>query len=157
MCDVKLTTCVCVCLCCVCDFRLSDSSEFAILKLADFGLSAVIFAMEDDPHSADAQNSITGQREEQRSQAFQSRQNFSPQTVSGNNSKYGTDINNHVDRREGPPSPSALSAPELAPLSRYSESLISYPPVPSSVMRVHSVVGSPHYVAPEVSCSGQAF
>jgi hypothetical protein len=133
---------------------LSDSSEFAILKLADFGLSAVIFAMEDNPHAADGQNFSTGQREVPQSQSFQSRQNCSPQSVSGNQCKYGMDVNNVSDRREGPPSPGIIVAPELGPLRHYSESLVSFPPVPSSVMRVHSVVGSPHYVAPEVSCSG---
>lgn len=123
---------------------LSDTTEHSILKLADFGLSAVVFAMEDDGGMGDSGEQMSTSQSFSRSPQH-SQNNFSENEVqnvpNGNNVKGSSDTNNISAARD-----------TLMVGSSADRFLLS--PVPASVMRVHSVVGSPHYVAPEVGSSG---
>lgn len=88
---------------------LSDNSDAAILKIADFGLSAVIFANESTPPTP-SRGGV-----EETSSPFSS-----------------------------PTTPSFLTPPRPSP----------QPSDAVSVRRLRSIVGSPHYIAPEVAVEG---
>jgi serine/threonine protein kinase len=170
---------------------LSDLGDHAILKLADFGLSAVIFAMEDTKlQNAQAQTGGgqptyggrgRGHQTQERHVHIQDSQN-SRQQQQG----YSDDSNGCSDvEPNAPASPGDLSRgvqdlhvgahPSGEPTSSarlFGLSPTATPARPprspggvggrgatispenSGVLRVHSVVGSPHYCAPEVCSSG---
>jgi serine/threonine protein kinase len=108
---------------------LSDPSDSAVLKIADFGLSAVIFAAElsvqqlADPYDY----------------------SFKPQVKEQYHKENNSRNNNGISRNS--------SANQLHQLNQ----LQATPPrqdLPDSLRRLRSVVGSPHYIAPEIAQGG---
>jgi serine/threonine protein kinase len=124
---------------------LSDPSDSAILKIADFGLSAVIFAAEN--------GALTSSPEKDSSSALNSPSPSYPVT---------------------PPHPNNLSTPPRPPLVPSRQNTVSpmrkqraagtitasstFSTVTdfSPVRRLRSVVGSPHYIAPEIGMDDPA-
>ncbi len=104
---------------------LSDTTDRAILKIADFGLSAIIFATEtsDDEPLTRSQNS--GQTSPGKALKPESRTTLFriPNITSG----------------------TSYNTPTKSPLSEVA---------PTSLRRLRSVVGSPHYIAPEIAHDG---
>lgn len=99
--------------------RLSDGSDNAILKLADFGLSAVMFAAEESSTSLSTPDDLVEQKlANMNMNSLSNGAGIMPPKYCGNNN---------------------MSA-------RF--------PDASGIRRFRSVVGSPHYVAPEVTLSG---
>ena len=92
---------------------LSDASEGALLKIADFGLSAAMFF-------ADEQN----------------------EESKGTRTRAAADVHNNT-AVHSPSNANNGSKQQTTPVT----------PVPA-FRRLRSVVGSPHYVAPEVTASG---
>jgi serine/threonine protein kinase len=117
---------------------LSDPSEHANLKIADFGLSAVIFAAEgSNPGEADLANVRT---------MFSSNMNngqLSPGSRNGNGNGNGSKLDKRVNN-------SMFSTPNMKNSTLSPPSDLS----PTSFRRLKSVVGSPHYIAPEIALDG---
>lgn len=106
--------------------RLSDNSDGAILKIADFGLSAMMFAAGEDS------NDTSGRRSEK---------NHSPnrdESDSNGNGKGG--LAALPSNKGGQGNAEGGDAMEGS----------------SPVKRFRSVVGSPHYVAPEITVGKQS-
>lgn len=106
---------------------LSDSSDGAILKMADFGLSAVIFAAEQSSPKNENEISISN--------------NHNPQTPPPR----GQQNNNFNYQNKERNSANSLNNYNY----NYNNNGLSM----SEVKRLKSVVGSPHYVAPEITTS----
>jgi serine/threonine protein kinase len=115
--------------------RLSDSSDNAILKMADFGLSAVMFAAGDD--SVVGGSFDAGQRSA-------SDENKANSPLFGDSStKSPALLGHHMGM---------VSQQPHCDKSVYNKSLQeSHLAEGSPVKRLRSVVGSPHYVPPEVT------
>jgi serine/threonine protein kinase len=120
---------------------LSDPSESAILKIADFGLSAVVFATEGvDPTFFPSQSSPSPNY-------------FSP---GGNDrdqdflSVTGMALEGHPHVHfNQPQSPiQILQSPTATHKQNFPGTINTPSPVP--LRRLRSVVGSPHYIAPEI-------
>jgi serine/threonine protein kinase len=102
---------------------LSDPSDTAILKIADFGLSAVIFASE-------------AAQPEMESASTTPNKHVKEQT---NNSK--------TSSSKSPQHSTVFSTPSRNLSAQIDNS-------PASLRRLKSVVGSPHYIAPEIANGG---
>lgn len=125
---------------------LSDNSDSAILKIADFGLSAVVFAQE-----ASDENDL------QSPARFMSQ----PFRSGADNNKNGNgDSSNKRSQQQPLPSTSGFATP-LRTSSHHeqhpnnstggnSDSLGT-----QQLRRLRSLVGSPHYIAPEVGNNGK--
>lgn len=119
---------------------LSDATEGAMLKMADFGLSAVIFAAEDseeDNNAIDQQGASVQKNNKQVSHRLPDKryQNMSSVGyVSPTSLNSSSSANNLYNMQHAPSDPKMLD-------------------VGSPVKRLRSVVGSPHYVAPEITSS----
>ena len=105
---------------------LSDPTDNAILKIADFGLSAVIFAAESNEDDPDLRQSQSGQ--------------LSP----GSKVLKSETRNSALRLQSGPP----FNTPPKSPY-------FSHDIAPASFRRLRSVVGSPHYIAPEIASDGK--
>lgn len=99
---------------------LSDPSDSAILKIGDFGLSAVVFAAEASSLASSVPMDVRELR-----------------VSSGRKEVLTT-----------PPKASNVGAASVSPLA-------SGDLAPGSVRRLRSVVGSPHYIAPEIGLDGK--
>lgn len=108
---------------------LSDPSDTAILKIADFGLSAVIFAAESTGHSSPPEVDTTT-----------ARLNYN---ISNGQLSPGARIPKVEMKTSGSKFFSTPTKP--APLDTS----------PTSFRRLKSVVGSPHYTAPEIISDGK--
>lgn len=108
---------------------LSDPTETAILKIADFGLSAVIFAAESNEENTDG---------------------LAVRSQNGQNSP-GSKIPKQDNRANvfRLQSSSATSSYSTPPKSTFTDI------APASFRRLKSVVGSPHYIAPEIASDGE--
>lgn len=123
---------------------LSDPSESAILKIADFGLSAVVFATEGvdaatshaSPFALPSSNYLTSPGGNDRDLDYL--------TVTGNDCE-----GQHVHFNQ-PNSPIQILHSPLATHKQHSQSLPMNTPSPVPLRRLRSVVGSPHYIAPEI-------
>lgn len=152
---------------------LSDLDDHAILKLADFGLSAVIFAMEDGQgpgrvSRSDGNTQTTQQSVGSREPRYQSQeQRYQRQNFQDGFDSHMTDI---PDISAGVSDLSIrVPAGECVPLRATTGAVANActtlrpPRSPGAskgfggVLRVHSVVGSPHYCAPEVCTSGSLY
>lgn len=159
---------------------LSDSSENALLKIADFGLSAVVFAAESigsgigSSPSLDTLLSISLQDLDVNDNSSSNSNNSNNNNInnnsnqqgnnyhSNNNNKHHHQYPSHSNNGEGSPSNGKANrarqqAVQLTPPS----SLLSSPSDKSpldkpALRRLRSVVGSPHYVAPEVISHDQS-
>jgi serine/threonine protein kinase len=120
---------------------LSDPSDDALLKIADFGLSAVVFAAENvDIIIGGVVNNISNENISDNSDVnFPSSPDIikikqsllsSPNNTTTNNSNNNS--NNNSDTLGTPLSPPSSFSPEIG------------------IRRLQSIVGSPHYIAPEV-------
>lgn len=121
-------------------FRLSDATENAMLKMADFGLSAVIFAAEDSEEESNAnqQGAPAPKNNKQLShrlpdKRYQNMSSMGYVSPSSFNSSGGANTLYNMQH--------AASDPKVLDSG-------------SPVKRLRSVVGSPHYVAPEITSSG---
>ena len=121
---------------------LSDPSESAILKIADFGLSAVVFATEGVDAAASyasplpSSNYLTSPGGNDRDLDYL--------TVTGNDSE-----GQHVHFNQ-PNSPIQILHSPPATHKQHSQSMPMNTPSPVPLRRLRSVVGSPHYIAPEI-------
>jgi serine/threonine protein kinase len=105
---------------------LSDPHEAAILKIADFGLSAVVFASEQSANTKD--------------------------------DSYDHSRSNSLC--ESPPD--AYYTPTKDPISRlqtlgFTTNINAVEFSPGELKRLTSVVGSPHYIAPEIANNGKDY
>jgi len=133
---------------------LSNPSDSAVLKIADFGLSSVVFASEQNIETSiscgnsgsngDEMAPALSEREKDRSKDCwePSREPLLPNLESPPSSGPSSPVG--MSKSDGTP-----RSPEGAPV-RVS-SLTTPPP---TLRRLTSVVGSPHYTAPEVTTSG---
>lgn len=139
---------------------LSDPSESAILKIADFGLSAVVFATEgleigtgslsntsgganmlqSSPSGGSGLSTSSSSSSQSRGQGQDSQLDYL--SVTGNPS----DIQTTIQILQSPSATSRQPQQPFSPTSTCS-------PVP--LRRLRSVVGSPHYIAPEVVNHGE--
>jgi serine/threonine protein kinase len=119
---------------------LSDPTESAILKIADFGLSAVIFAAESSSLSG---KSLVNTGTETL---------VSPRTIfsTPNHSKLTSNSHHHHPNHYTHHSSNHVNGSPL-------ESLMMSGMGPGSLRRLKSVVGSPHYIAPEIANNGLYF
>ena len=104
---------------------LSDPSESAILKIADFGLSAVVFASEGSDHNG------VGVKDMEEINSL-------GHSVQGKLNVMGT---------WQPSSPAVGGTIAVGPPPNHNGHSLTTP-VP--LRRLRSVVGSPHYIAPEI-------
>jgi len=134
---------------------LSDTSDSALLKIADFGLSAVVFASE----TADADNTFSSLRDS--SESIEALDFFRLSSSVGNSPEILVE-----EVREGgadmttPQAPSihlqiSELGPPLAP-EIISSSPLRYEERPM-LRRLRSIVGSPHYTAPEVTSGADGY
>ncbi len=129
---------------------LSDPSDSAVLKIADFGLSSVVFASE---QSSDSSNNIGGGSNSDEVTPTLSEPDG--QAIEG----AGCSPGNLAPNLESPPSSTPSTpvgksdgtprTPEGVPVTAS-----SFATPPPALRRLTSVVGSPHYTAPEVTSSG---
>lgn len=145
---------------------LSDPSDSAILKIADFGLSAVIFAGESTMVASSAVQVGGNTSESDMNQHCMQpmRPTCLPATAirkadndAMNNGRVRFNHNNSLDAQQFNHSGGqhfhqhAMSTP---PPKANSNSSMDIGP-PSSFRRLRSVVGSPHYIAPEIAHDGK--
>ena len=156
---------------------LSDMSDHATLKMADFGLSAVIFAMGDRKGPERTAERITDRgafTESHRRRTLNLNETQNNQNNEHiNTTSSGTEQDESVISEGVPPRSPELVTPAPARVGgsarspiiagctlgqdiRSPKSPMSPERMPSvnSVLRVHSVVGSPHYCAPEICAAG---
>lgn len=146
---------------------LSELSDHAILKLADFGLSAVIFAIEDGQSQSRDRCGQTQESEQAVSDGGRCRGHHlqDGQILDRQNRQHcdepNADMSAMTALRIGVPAEGVSPGRSPGASDRMSPSM-RLPRSPAarcalgarSVLRVHSVVGSPHYCAPEVCSSG---
>lgn len=127
---------------------LSDATDSAILKIADFGLSAVIFATESfsiaDKEKETNQRILSSRTGIVSSSNFRNKATIS-QPLQEETTYYESDKTSATKSGFGTPSKSAVDSEQ----SNY-PSIIS----PNELRRLRSVVGSPHYIAPEIASNG---
>lgn len=109
---------------------LSDPTDTAILKIADFGLSAVIFAAESNDGDVDGRQGHSGQ-------------------LSPGSKVVKSESRNPQFRLQNTNATSIFSTP----LPK-SNGINLGDVAPASFRRLRSVVGSPHYIAPEIASDG---
>ena len=112
---------------------LSDPSENASLKIADFGLSTVVFAAESLENS-----SFIPKRNQQGTTAL----------LEDTIQELSIQSNESGNRHTTPHLVRSNSSGVLSPRQSTGSSISSPPPM---LRRLRSVVGSPHYIAPEVT------
>lgn len=124
---------------------LSDNSDSAILKIADFGLSTVIFAQESGVDDNELQSPARFM-----SQPF-SNKNDSDDVSSRNNNKRS--------QQPSPSTPGFATPPRTLHKQHPNNSTLtsggSDVPASQQLRRLRSLVGSPHYIAPEVGNDGK--
>lgn len=130
---------------------LSDHSETAILKIADFGLSAVIFAAE-----TSTENNSHSVFEDKSSPSNQPKSPNKPEPFHSNNHQFNNTITTtptktpqglNVREKEG------TSTGKEVVKEQGSHDMDGIQPV--KLKRLRSVVGSPHYIAPEIATCGK--
>jgi serine/threonine protein kinase len=112
---------------------LSDPSDSALLKIADFGLSAIVFATESSNTSSGGH---TGKEKG---------------VVTSSYNHKGITIATPPPPAKPPSSSSSSSSSSGSPEE---SSSLCVDGGGSTLRRLRSVVGSPHYIAPEISYSG---
>jgi serine/threonine protein kinase len=143
---------------------LSEPGEGALLKIADFGLSALIFAAEGAEVLGSPSQNSQQQLQEQHHNQHQQQQNSSLAAPSN-----GGNFGQRQAQRDSPPNTPGPTTPagsssasslgqgmegSFQNLSSPSSTLASDLLSPGPLRRLRSVVGSPHYVAPEVTSLG---
>lgn len=145
---------------------LSDNTDSAILKIADFGLSAVIFATESAAGSTQTvPNSANHSHDRELDQLSRISSGIATplRGIEGDNIQTPISLRGHgaVSRSTNhapfgtghqSPAPSGGSVMNFTTPPRLSSPFEVMAP---SVRRLRSVVGSPHYIAPEVATEGE--
>ena len=119
---------------------LSDPSESAILKIADFGLSAVVFATEGVEGAFSSPAAHLGCNDNS---------HFDYLAVGGK----PPDGQSHQHVHFNQQSPIQILQSPVAKQHNFSTPPIT--PSPVILRRLRSVVGSPHYIAPEIVNHGK--
>ena len=137
---------------------LSDPSESAILKIADFGLSAVVFATEGvDTISTPVTHTVSGTLSSHTNSSSiggNETIQFEHVTIAGTGMPSENQGHNHVHFNQSHFPIQILQSP----VAKQQPHPFSTPPfTPSTVplRRLRSVVGSPHYIAPEIVNHGK--
>lgn len=138
---------------------LSDPSDSAVLKIADFGLSSVVFAAEQNSDSGSSSGSSSSKSDKMAPTPGEADEEKAKEGEAAPATPTSGPPRGLVPNLESPPSSSPSSpvgksdgpsrSPEGAPAP---PATFTTPPPP--LRRLTSIVGSPHYTAPEVTSSG---
>jgi serine/threonine protein kinase len=142
---------------------LSDQGESSVLKIADFGLSAVVFATETSSLSSSTFSSPNGIEQYQHHSRSEIKTMGSPS--SPNNKATLSQSPNFQDPYQQSPHTPLSHPKEMSPSNTnvshmnkiYSQQSNDPPPNTPALRRLKSVVGSPHYVAPEIMNAGKFY
>lgn len=133
---------------------LSDASDSAILKIADFGLSAVIFATENAANNLSGTSAYHQQQLQDKDKSAASTPIVSPAGSVGEEFYHAATVpktTRHTPTHHN--GPNGGNAQQFSTPARLASPLEGISAV--AVRRLRSVVGSPHYIAPEVANDGK--